>query len=189
MENDIGPTLAAKSDQLNAADLMGGPVTVKIIGVTVNKSDQPVIISIDGGHQPYKPCLGMRRVLANVYGDSSAKWVGQSLTLYCDPEVSWGGKAVGGIRISHVTGIETSWVDVLIRKSRAVVETVRIFLLSVSLPAYLDEDIDKHLDGWVALFKEDKTTPEKLIYSMCKKYTMTSEQKQTIRGAYDAGNS
>jgi len=32
-------------------------------------------------------------------------YIGRSLTLYNDPEVTWAGNAVGGIKISHATDI------------------------------------------------------------------------------------
>lgn len=47
----------------------------------------------------------MRRVLISMWGSDGDKYKGQSLTLYTDPGVKFGGSAVGGIRISHATGI------------------------------------------------------------------------------------
>jgi hypothetical protein len=47
----------------------------------------------------------MRRVLIAAWGDKGKEWVGQRMTLYGDSEVKFGGVAVGGIRISHVSGI------------------------------------------------------------------------------------
>jgi len=180
--NDIGPTLAAKSDQLNAADLMGGPAIVTITDVKVNASDQPVSVHLAGDRQPYKPCLSMRRVLARIYGESSKAWIGHSLTLYCDSEVTWGGKAVGGIRISHATGVD-SHIDVLIRKNRKVVETARIYELIIELPAYPDKSIDENLGGWAALFAEKKATPTALIAKMRVQYQITDEQEKRIIAA------
>ena len=34
-------------------------------------------------------------------------WAGKSMTIFCDPEVKFGGVKVGGIRISHMTDIES----------------------------------------------------------------------------------
>ena len=47
----------------------------------------------------------MCRALVAAWGADSAQYVGRSLTLYCDPSVKWGGMAVGGIRISHMSHI------------------------------------------------------------------------------------
>ena len=98
-------TIVPKSDQLNADDLLAGPLTVEITSVSRGSADQPVVVGITGGHQPYKPCKSMRRVMIAVWGDNGADWVGKSLTLYCDPSVKFGGVKVGGIRISHMSGI------------------------------------------------------------------------------------
>lgn len=101
-------TIAAKSDQLNAEDLIGGPLTVRITGVKVNTSeDQPVWIHFEGDNgKPFKPCKTMRRLLIRVWGDDSATYTGRSMTLYLDPEVKYGGMKVGGIRISHMSDMD-----------------------------------------------------------------------------------
>jgi len=101
---DYGETLAAKSNQLNADDLAGGPVTVQITGARVRMSDeQPLSFRLSGGHCPWFPCLGMRRLLAEIAGSTSARpWVGKWITLYRDPDVIWAGKKSGGIRIRAI---------------------------------------------------------------------------------------
>ena len=99
-------TIAPKSDQLNADDLLTGPITVTITGVSRGNSEQPVCISITGGYQPYKPCKSMRRVMIALWGDNGHEWVGKSMRLYCDPDVKFGGVKVGGIRVSHMSGID-----------------------------------------------------------------------------------
>ena len=104
---DISDTLIAKSDQLNADDLVGGPITVRILGVRRGKTDeQPIEIEIDGGHRPFRPCKTVRRVLAAGWTSDSSKWVGQRLTLYRDPDVLWAGKKAGGIRVAAMSGIK-----------------------------------------------------------------------------------
>ena len=45
---NLRDTIAPKSDQLNADDLIAGNITVKIMGVRRGSRDQPVIIDIDG---------------------------------------------------------------------------------------------------------------------------------------------
>lgn len=106
---DISATLVAKSDQLNADDLVTGPITVTITGVSVNpnpNAEQPVAVSISGGHKPWKPSKTMRRVLAHAWGSEGSNYIGRSITLFRNPDVKWSGKAVGGIEIaamSHIT--------------------------------------------------------------------------------------
>ncbi len=101
---DLSDTIIPKSDQLNADDLLAGPLTVTIKNVTRGSHDQPISIEIPP-HQPYKPCKSMRRVLIMAWGKNGKEWIGKSMTLYCDPSVRFGGVAVGGIRISHMSGL------------------------------------------------------------------------------------
>ncbi len=106
--SDMASAIIPKSDQLNADDLIAGPMTVTITGVAVKGGqEQPVSISFDGDNgKPYKPCKSMCRVMVNAWGPDSSKYVGRSMTLYRDPAVKWGGMDVGGIRISHLSDID-----------------------------------------------------------------------------------
>jgi len=99
---DVSHTIEAKSDQLNADDLIGGPVVVKIMGAKEGAKDQPVILAIataDRGLQPWKPCKTMRRLLVALWGKDASKWVGHFVRLYRDGSVRWAGAEVGGIRL------------------------------------------------------------------------------------------
>ena len=101
---DLSKTIVAKSDQLNADDLMGAPITITIENVTEGKADQPVAIFYNGCNgKPFYPCKSMRRVLVNIWGRDGKSYIGKSMTLYRDPNVKFGGIEVGGIRISHMS--------------------------------------------------------------------------------------
>lgn len=105
--NDMTKAIEPKSDQTNADDLLTGPITIKITEVKVKGGqEQPVAISYEGDNgKPYKPCKSMSRVLVQAWGADAKEYVGRSLTLYCDPSVTWAGMKVGGIRISHMSDI------------------------------------------------------------------------------------
>lgn len=105
---DLSKTIQAKSDQLNADDLIGGPVTFKVTEIkTTNSPDQPISIYYEGCEgKPYKPCKTMRRVLVHYWGKDGKQYVGRSMTVFNDPSVTWAGKAVGGIRISHMSDMQ-----------------------------------------------------------------------------------
>lgn len=105
---DLTDTLAPKSDQLTADDLIAGPITIHITDVVRGESpEQPIAIRFDGDNgKPYRPGLSMRRMLAYAWGPDGNAYKGRSLTLYRDPAVVFGGLAVGGIRISHMSHIE-----------------------------------------------------------------------------------
>lgn len=106
---DLSGTIAPKSDQLNADDLLAAPRTIRVARVTADpgSAEQPVAIYFDGdGGKPYKPCKSMRRVLVACWGADGSQFPGRSMTLYRDPAVTWGGLEVGGIRISHLSHID-----------------------------------------------------------------------------------
>jgi hypothetical protein len=103
---DLAETIVPKSDQLNADDLIGGPITITVRAVKVEKNEaQPCSIYYEGDNgKPYKPSKGMRRLLMMAWQtDDSQTFLGRSLTLWRNPDVMWAGKAEGGIRISHLS--------------------------------------------------------------------------------------
>lgn len=105
---DMSTTIAPKSDQLNADDLIAGPRTITITRVVAAPSpEQPVAVFFEGDDQkPYRPCKSMRRVMVALWDKDASQYVGRSMRLYRDPKVLWGGMEVGGIRISHMSHIE-----------------------------------------------------------------------------------
>ena len=104
---DMTPTLAAKSNQLTSDDLIAGPLTIVVTKVTAGSAEQPVAISYDGDQgKPWYPCKSMRRVLVAAWGADAKVYIGRSMTLFRDPEVSYGGIKVGGIRISHLSDLD-----------------------------------------------------------------------------------
>lgn len=106
---DLRATIAPKSDQLNFDDFLAtGAITVKITDVKgASDPQQPVSIHYEGDNgKPYKPCKSMRRVLVFVWGADGKKYIGRTMTLYGDSKVVFGGQAVGGIRISHMSDID-----------------------------------------------------------------------------------
>ena len=105
---DLLPTIIPKSDQLNADDLIGRSLTITVEKVALSgAADQPIVIHYEGdnGH-PYKPCKSMRRVMVQLWGSDGNFYAGRRMTLYRDDKVQFGGLAVGGIRISHMSHIE-----------------------------------------------------------------------------------
>lgn len=110
---DITKTVAPKTDQLNADDFIGsGSRTIKITGVKeMGSKEQPIAISYEGDNgKPWKPCLGMRRILIEIWGEDAAReankyYPGRSVTLFRDPDVKYGGVTVGGIRVSHASDL------------------------------------------------------------------------------------
>jgi hypothetical protein len=104
---DIRSTLEAKSSQLNTDDLIAGAKTITITKVSAGSAEQPVAISFEGdGGKPWYPCKSMRRVLVAAWGADASQYVGRRVTLFRDPSVLYGGIAVGGIRVSHLSHLD-----------------------------------------------------------------------------------
>lgn len=105
--SDLRDTIIPRSDQLNADQLVGGPMTITVTRVSATSGDQPVTIHYQGDKgRPYKPCLTMRKVLVLAWGHDGNKWPGRSMRVYNDPTVRFGKDEVGGVRISHLSDIE-----------------------------------------------------------------------------------
>lgn len=124
---DITDTLAPKSDQMDAVDLLGGPMTFTIVEVTKGSSDeQPIQVRLAEFARPWRPSKGMRRVLAACWTPHANEWTGRRLTLFCDPTVRFGGAEVGGIRISHMSDLPgPKKVPLLITKGKSAMYTVQ----------------------------------------------------------------
>lgn len=107
MTQDMRLVIVPKSDQQNADDFVGGPRTITITRVEIRPgTEQPTSIFFEGdNNKPWKPCKSMARVMVLAWGPDAKEYAGKSLTLYNDPSVKWGGMAVGGIRISHMSDI------------------------------------------------------------------------------------
>lgn len=125
---DLRPMIVAKSDQLNADDLIAGPTTLTITDVRESDSpDQPLAIHWKGGDgRPYKPCKSMRRVMAKVWGEDGKAFIGHRMTVYRDDRVRFGADAVGGIRISHMSGVDReTTVSLMVTRGKKAPYTVR----------------------------------------------------------------
>jgi len=103
---DMTDSIAPRSDQMNAEDMLAGPRTFTITDVRVGKTDeQPVSVFVAEHPQPFKPSKTVRRIMVFAWGPDSQAYIGKRMTLYRDPAVKFGGQDVGGIRVSHMSGI------------------------------------------------------------------------------------
>jgi hypothetical protein len=118
--NDMSSVIVAKSDQLNADDLISGPRVITIRDVSISAgTEQPVSIYFEGDDgKPWKPCKTMSRVLVGAWGPDAKVYVGRSLRLYRDPNVTWGAMKVGGIRISHMSDIQSDLTMALMASNK-----------------------------------------------------------------------
>ena len=103
---DISQTIIADSTQINADDLIGGPVTVTITDVTKGNAEQPINVHVaEFPDKAYRPSKSMRRVLVAAWGSDSSVYIGRRLTLFRNPDISFGREKVGGIQISAMSDL------------------------------------------------------------------------------------
>ena len=122
---DISDLLAPKSDQLDAVDLLGGPRVFTIERTARHTGDRLADVTLAEFPRVWRPSKSMLRVMAFCWGPDASKWAGRRLELYCDPSVQYGGKAVGGIRISRMSHIDGAQkVPLLVAQGRGSIYTV-----------------------------------------------------------------
>ena len=165
--SDFAKTIEAKSDQLNSDDLISGPITIKITAVKINlnSEQQPVSISYEGdNNKPWKPSKSMRRALVMKWGDDEANFIGRSITLFRDPTITYGGEAVGGISISHMSDIQNE-DRFLLTSRRGAKKAMKIERLKVKTPEEKAEDSKNRASVWVSQSKleiKELDTAEKI---------------------------
>lgn len=140
MSDDMRFAIEPKSDQWNFDDFAdGSTMTVTITKAVVHRrKEQPVELSLSNGPKLYRPGKSMGRVLVHCWGIDSQNYVGKSLTLYGDPNVTFGSLKVGGIRISHMSAINGKQVIPL----TATKGVKKLFTVLPLAPAAGDLDVD-----------------------------------------------
>jgi len=128
---DMSRFIEAKSDQIGADDLIGGPRTFTVRGVTANDGEQPVNVWLEGEERVFRPCKTIRRVMVAMWGADANQYVGRSMTLFRDAEVQFGGMKVGGLRISHMSHIDSAR-DVVVMKAKGKKAGMKILPLATN---------------------------------------------------------
>ena len=103
---DLTQSIEARSDQVNADDLAGGPITYTVREVIAGKAEAPFDFLLIETDRAYRPSKTMRRVIVAGWGADSKLYAGRRLTIYREPSIAFGGKVVGGIRISHMSHLD-----------------------------------------------------------------------------------
>jgi hypothetical protein len=105
MSLDLSESIVPRSDQINADDLIGGPITVTVRDVRKGAAEQPFDFMLLETDRAYRPSKTMRRLIVAAWGPDATAYAGRRLTLYREPSIKFGGQTVGGIRISHMSHI------------------------------------------------------------------------------------
>lgn len=186
---DLSHTVEPKSNQLNYDDLIAGPKIITIESVKDVGGDQPIVIHYKGENgRPYKPGKSMRRVMIAMWGSNGNDWVGQSLELYGDPAVRFGGQEVGGIRISRATGIsKTMNIMLTVTRAKRAPYTVKPLELAAEtseqeqLDQYPDDKFQKDLPKMLAAIESGKSTIDQIVAHLEKTAPLTDAQRDALR--------
>lgn len=179
---DLRATIIPKSDQLNADDLIGRTLDITISKVALlGEAEQPIAIHYEGDNgKPYKPCKSMRRVLVAIWGSDGNKFAGRRLRLYRDEKVQFGGMAVGGIRISHMSDIERDHTMALTAsKANRKPFTVKPFPSGTAAPKAEQPPADATLDP-AALITEGQAAAERGTAVLQAWWTRLSATEKTV---------
>lgn len=152
---DVSETLVPKSDQLDAVDLASGPQTFTIEKVSKGNADQPLNVKLKEFPRVWRPSKNMRRVLAFCYSTDATQWENKRVTLFCDPEVVFGGVKVGGIRISHASDIGGQKnVPLILTKGRSTMYPVQPLKESAPKPPSPAQQLDPETERALADLKQ-----------------------------------
>jgi hypothetical protein len=143
---DLTQSLAPRSDQINADDLIAGPQTFTIREVVKGKAEQPLDFLLVETDRAYRPGVIMRRLIASAWGTDGDAYPGRRLTVYRDPSIRFGSAVVGGIRISHMSHIDKP-VSEKIQVTRGKRETFTVQPLVEEAGPTPTELADQILDG------------------------------------------
>jgi len=179
---DVSFALAAKSDQLNALDIVGAEPVIRIRDVKVqNGQQQPVWVYFDGdNNRPWKPCKGMLRVLAGAYGNDSAAWIGKRARLYYDNTVKYAGEEIGGIRIRSLSDIDARGLAFSLRLNQKKTIPYHVPLLVVEDKPYPADRFDKALAKMGEAMQAGTMTLQQVIAQCQKTGTLTADQMQRL---------
>lgn len=181
---DVTHALEAKSDQLNAVDLMASHRVIRIRQVDVKKGDQPVSVFFDGdNNKPWKPCKGMLRILARAWGGESENWIGKHAELYFDPDVLWAGKPVGGIRIRALSNIDHGGLKVAMAINKSTRVQYSVSFLTVNVDQYPEDKFDAAFSAMVTAMATGKMTLQVVIAQCQKTGTLTLGQLKRLEDA------
>jgi hypothetical protein len=178
---DVTAALEAKSDQLNATDIIGVEPVIKIRDVKVKAGDQPVSVYYDGdNNKPWKPSKGMLRVLAGAWGRDSSAWIGKHAQLYFEPTVRYAGVEVGGIRVRALSDIPAKGLDFALTISKQKREPYHVPVLKVQVTEYPADKFEQAFDVMTKKLQSYEMTLPQLVAQCQKTGQLTNEQLQRL---------
>lgn len=179
---DITQAMQAKSDQLNALDIVGAPLVIKVRAIDFQKGrEKPLWIYYDGdNNRPYKPSTGMIRIICGCWGTESDNYIGRHMRLEYEPSVVYAGKEVGGIWIKAFSDIPEKGKMLSLRLNRNKTIPFPVEHLKVTPSVYPQEKFDAGLAAMVGAMQSGKMTLPQVIAQCQKTGQLTPEQIKTL---------
>jgi hypothetical protein len=182
--NDLSDTIEAKSDRINAADLMGADKVIvisEVIRYSENGTNKFYLNYVGHNGRAYKPSLGMRRIIMTLWGKDGTQYIGRSIKIFRDPTVIYAGKAAGGVVISAMTDIQSrATVVIPISKTKSVTYVIDK-LEPTDKPAWPDDAFAAKFESISGAILAGKVTHEQAITKLEQNAMLTDEQKRNIR--------
>ncbi len=179
---DISFAAQAKSNQLNAVDIMGCEPVITINHVDVRQGDQPVAIFFDGcNNRPWLPSKGMIRILMSGWGTESDNWIGKSAKIFMNPKVIYAGKEVGGIQIKAMSDIKSSGMTCSLTISRQKREIFFVECLNMQRPEYPQEKFETGIEAMANALQDGSMTLQQVIAQCQRTGDLTEQQLATLQ--------
>ena len=181
---DITEAMKAKSDQLNAMDIMGSPLVIRVRYVDYNPNrEQPVWIYFDGDNgKPWRPSKGMIRIIGGAWGKMTEDWIGKYAKLFFEPSVTWAGKEVGGIWVKELSDIPEKGLNFSLALSRTKRIPFPVKCLKVDATDYPADKFEKALPVMTKKMQSGEMTLQQIISQCQKTGQLNAEQLKRLEG-------
>lgn len=180
---DLSFALEAKSDQLNALDIVGAEpvITIRDVKVMPGAAAQAVWVYFDGDkNRPWKPSKGMLRVMAGAWGRDSAAWIGKRAKIYYESSVKYAGADVGGIRIRALSDVDPRGLSFSLRINQKKTEPYFVPLLVVEEKPYPEAQFAKALPAIGKKMQTGEMTLQQVVAQCQKTGTLTADQVKRL---------
>lgn len=179
---DITQAMQAKSDQLNAVDIMGSPIVIKVRAVDYKHGrEQPVWVYYDGdNNRPWKPSKGMIRILCGAWGTETDAWIGRHARLEYESSVMYAGKEVGGVWVKAMSDIPEKGFNFSLAINRSKRIPFPVEFLKVEVKAYPQDKFDTVKQAMIDAMQSGKMTLPQVIAQCQKTGQLTQEQLKVL---------
>lgn len=192
MKGDLLKAAEPATTQLVYDDFSSGPRDCLITEARLVHTDAGVdlYLWLEGYERPWKVPKGMQRFIIACWTDDHEELAGHRFRLYGEPNVEYGGKKVGGIRISHMDTITTAFTGKLtVKRGQKIPYTIEPLP-----PALSDTDITDCADIQTLRDMWDKATDEQktLIRTRASQLEQLGQkvgQQEETQGGYDGHDS